>query len=166
MAPTDICPTCGRALESHNQHFRFTLPDPVLSAAEREQTPGTWMSHADAGTSMMMQVPGVGPFMRALLPVRLTGGYTVTFGVWLAVHPDDLQHIFAVWWEPDYARLVVHGWLANSLPVWDLIATPVRAVVRDTEQTPYCADSPDEQLAKVLEDEWPHDLVLDAIANR
>ena len=54
--------------------------------------------------------------MRALLPVRLTGGYTVSFGVWLAVHPDDLQHIFAVGWEPDYARLVVHGWPVNSLP--------------------------------------------------
>jgi hypothetical protein len=29
----------------------------------------------------------VGAFLRALLPVQLTGGYTVTFGVWVGVHP-------------------------------------------------------------------------------
>jgi hypothetical protein len=157
---------CGRTLDAHNQHFRFNLPEPVLDAPERERTPGTWMSHADARSSVMMQVPNVGPFMRALLPVRLTGGYTVTFGVWLAVHPDDLQHIAAVWWEPDYARLVVRGWLANTLPVWGLLAKPVLAVVRDPEQTPYCTESPDETLAEVLSAEWPHDLVLDAISSR
>jgi len=123
------------------------------------------MSHSDAATSVMMQVPGIGPFVRSLLPVRLTGGFTVTFGVWLAIHPDDLQHVFHVWWEPDYSRLVLHGWLANALPVWGLLATPVRAVVRDPEQTPYCADSPDQKLGEVLSAEWPHDLVLDAIAN-
>ena len=48
----------------------------------------------------MMLVPNVGPFVRALPPFGLTGGYTVTFGVWVAVHPDDLQRAFAVWCEP------------------------------------------------------------------
>ena len=114
----------------------------------------------------MMQVPNVGAFVRALLPVRLTGGHTVTFGVWLAVHPDDLPHVFAVWWEPEYADLVLHGWLANALPVWDLLGTPVRAVVRNPEHTPYCADSPDDDLAAVLTDEWPHEPVLAAIGDR
>jgi hypothetical protein len=31
-----------------------------------------------APTSVMMQIPGVGPFVRALLVVRLTGGHAVT----------------------------------------------------------------------------------------
>jgi len=135
----------------------------VLDAPEQERTPGTWMSHGDARTSVMMQVPNIGAFVRALLPVRLTGGFTVTFGVWLGVHPDDLQHAFRVWWEDEYADLVLDARLANALPVWGLLMAPVRAVVRDTEQTPYCADSPNEKLAAVLTDEWPHRLVLDAI---
>jgi hypothetical protein len=124
------------------------------------------MSHADARTSVMMQVPNVGPFVRALLPVQLTGGFTVTFGVWLGVSPDDLQHAFRVWWEPEYLDLVIQGQLANALPVWGLLAAPVRALVRDPEQAPYCADSPDEEFAAVLTDEWSHELVLDAISDR
>ena len=48
----------------------------------------------------MMQVPEVGPLLRALLPVHLSGGYTLTFGLWLLVRPDDLQRAF---------RLVVTG---------------------------------------------------------
>ena len=31
----------------------------------------------------MMQIPGIGPFIRALLVVRLAGGYAVTYGVWV-----------------------------------------------------------------------------------
>jgi hypothetical protein len=122
------------------------------------------MSHADARTSVMMHVPGVGPFVRALLPVALTGGYTVTFGVWIGVRPDDLQRTFQVWWEPEYAELVLDGRLANALPVWGLLTAPVRATVRNPEHTPYCSASPDAQLHAVLTEEWPHELVLDAIA--
>ncbi len=66
----------------------------------------------------MMQVPDAGPFVRCLLPVHLTGGFTLTFGVWLAVHPDDLQHAFRVWWEPEYRELELDALLANRLPVW------------------------------------------------
>src|SRR4051812_39365013 len=116
VASTDTCPSCGRRLDVHDQHFRFTLPDLVLNASERELTAGTWMSNGDARSSVMMQVPSVGPFVRALLPVALTGGFTVTFEVWLAVHPDDLQRAFRVWWEPEYQDLVLDGWLANALP--------------------------------------------------
>jgi hypothetical protein len=110
----------------------------------------------------MMQVPGVGAFVRCLLPVHLTGGFTVTFGIWLAVHPDELQRVFRVWWEPDYIDLVLDGWLANDLPVWGLLATPARARVRDPDQTPYVAETHDAALSKVLTDEWPHEELLAA----
>jgi hypothetical protein len=153
-------------LDSHDRHVRFTLPDPVFAAPERERTPGTWMSHADAGQSVMMQVPGVGVFVRALLPVKLTGGHTLTFGVWLAVDPGDLQRIIDVWWAPEYQHLRVAGRLANAIPPWGLLAVPVQAVVRDPDQTPYCDGSDDPQLARVLHDQWPHDLVLAAIGDQ
>ncbi|GAA3233729.1 hypothetical protein GCM10010532_070620 [Dactylosporangium siamense] len=142
--------------------MRFTLPDPVLDLPEQERTPDTWMSHASARESVMMQVPGLGAFVRALLPVRLTGGYTITFGVWIAIDPAHLQGIHAIWMEPEYQDLRMAGWLANAVPPWGLLFAPVQTVVRDPDQTPYCDSSADPQLDRVLHEEWPHDLVLAA----
>jgi len=111
----------------------------------------------------MMQVPHVGPFVRALLPVRLTGGYTVTFGVWVAIRPDELQRAFAVWWEPGYADLRLDGFLANAVQPWGLLYAPVSLEVRDPEHSPYCSASSDPELARVLADAWPHEEVLRAL---
>jgi hypothetical protein len=160
------CSLCGRPLSEHDQHFRFTLPDPVLDTSDREAAAGTWMSSDDPRSSVMMQVPGIGSFVRALLPVSLTGGFAVTFGVWLAVHPQELQRIFSVWWEPEYAQLSFDGRLANAIPPWGLLAAPATAVVRDAEETPYCAASENRELARVLTEQWPHDVVLGAIRDR
>ncbi|MFB9416002.1 DUF2199 domain-containing protein [Dactylosporangium matsuzakiense] len=157
------CPSCGRPLDAHKRHVRFTLPDPVLGTAQQERTPGTWMSHASARASVMMQIPAVGAFVRALLPVRLTDGYTVTFGVWLAIDPAQLQEAFSIWWEPEYQNLRMAGWLANAVQPWGLLATPVQTVVRDPDETPYCDSSSNPQLNRVLHEEWPHDLVLAAV---
>ncbi len=66
------CATCGRPLDAHDRHVRFRLPQPVLDSPDRDQAPGTWLSHGTADESVMMQVPSVGPFVRALLPVRQT----------------------------------------------------------------------------------------------
>jgi hypothetical protein len=158
----DTCPSCGRDLDLHDRHVRFTLPDPVLDVPGKEMTPGTWMSHATARESVMMQVPDIGAFVRALLPIRLTQGHTITFGVWLAVDPRELPAIFDVWWKPEYRDLRLTGWLANAIPPWGMLATPVEAVVRDADQTPYCDRSGDPRLEHVLREEWPHDLVLAA----
>lgn len=57
----------------------------------------------------MMQVPDVAPFVRALLPVHLDDGSTVTFGVWVAIHPDDLQRTARLWHEPEYEDLHLEG---------------------------------------------------------
>lgn len=111
----------------------------------------------------MMQVPNVGSFVRSLLPIKLTGGYTVTFGVWVAIHPDDLQRAFAVWWEPEYASLRLDGFLANVVKPWGLLAAPVTLEVRDPEQTPYCSASSDPELSRLLADKWPHESVLAAL---
>ena len=57
----------------------------------------------------MMQVPDLGDFVRALLTVKLAGGHSVTFWAWIGVHPDELQRVFRVWWEPAYASLQLAG---------------------------------------------------------
>jgi hypothetical protein len=157
------CALCGRDVSAHDRQVRFRLPQPVLDSPERDQGPGAWVSHGDAESSVMMQVPSIGAFVRALLPVRLTGGHAVTFGVWVGVHPDDLQRAFAVWWEPEYAGLRIDGYLANRIEPWGLLGAPVRLEVRDPDQTPYCAASPDSVLSRVLDGEWPHEEVLAAL---
>jgi hypothetical protein len=111
----------------------------------------------------MMQVPPVGAFVRALLPVSLTGGYTVTYGVWVGVDPRELQRAFAVWWEPEYKDLRLDGFLANSVEPWGLLAAPVSLMVRDPEHTPYCSASSDPQLSRVLNGHWPHDEILELL---
>jgi hypothetical protein len=158
-----VCAMCGRALSDHDKQVRFELPDPVLSSELKLNTPGTWLSHADAYTSVMMQVPGIAPFVRALLPVHLDGGYSVTFGVWVAISPDDLQSTFKVWLDDEYANLILNGVLANDVPPWKLLGAPVELRVRDIDHTPYCVSSTDELLETVLSTVWPHEDVLAAL---
>ena len=123
---------------------------------------GSWLSH-DGLASVMMQVPSAGAFIRALLPVRLTGGHVVTYGVWAAIGPRELQRVFAVWWQPEYQDLRLDGCLANSIPPWGLLGAPVSLAVRDPQQAPYCASSPDSRLSRVLSEQWPHPDILDAL---
>jgi hypothetical protein len=160
IADGEVCSLCGGRLQSHDRHQRFTLPDPVLDLPERERTPGTWMSHTTAATSDMMQVPGLGAFVRALLPVKLRGGHTTTSGVWLGINPADLQHLYTIWYKPEYRDVTVDGRLANAIPPWGLLGVPVTAVVRTADETPYRDRSPDELLERVLRHEWPHDILL------
>jgi hypothetical protein len=100
------------------------------------------MSHATARESVMLQVPNVGAFVRSLLPVHLTGGESVTFGVWLAIDPRDhaLRRLTEIWWDDTrYRDLRLEGWLAHDLAPWaGLLAAPVATEVRNVDETPYC----------------------------
>jgi len=155
------CPTCASPLDDHDRHIRFTLPQPVLDLTDGNPLPpDTWLTHETPADSVMMQHPALGAFVRALLPINLAGGHTLTYGVWLAVNPADLPHILGTWWEPEYVSLRVNGWLANPIPPWGMLATPVQATVRDPDHTPYCDNSTDPQLTDVLTNEWPHEVVL------
>jgi hypothetical protein len=157
------CATCGRPTDTHDRHVRFRLPEPVLRTDDQHQAEGVWMTDPDPTRAVMMQVPGLGPFVRALLPIRLDGGYTLTYGVWVGVHPDDLQTAFRTWWAPEYADLRLSGHLANIIEPWDVYAAPVDLEVRDPDQTPYCVASDNEELHHILTREWDHDLVLSVV---
>ena len=155
-----LCQSCGRPLDEHNRHLRFGVPEPVLSVPEEERASRTW------GNDVLMQVLGIGAFVRILVPVKLTGGYTVTYGAWLSVHSEDLRHAWKVWMAPSYRELRLSGVLANMLPGWEseTYVKPVEAAVLNVEQVPYAVDSTDEFMRHVLRDEWPHETVLDAVA--
>lgn len=146
----------------HDRHVRFAYPDPVLEAGELSAS-AVWMTHSDANTSVMMQVNDFGAFVRALLPVKLTADHTITYGVWVGVHPEDLRRIFDTWWSPEYIDLVADGHLANTIEPWGLLAAPVRLRVLDPTQTPYCVESTDDRLRSVLADAWDHEFVLSAL---
>jgi hypothetical protein len=133
----------------------------VLHLRKQERTKGTWMDGKDPQTSDLLQVPQAGPFVRSLLVVQLTGGYTATFGVWVGVHPDDLQRAFAAWSSDEaYRGLTIEGRLANKLPGWGLLGAPVRSVVEDVKELPRIVESSDPALSEVLTTEWPHEEVL------
>lgn len=157
------CELCGRPTDAHDQQVRFRLPDPVLRASEQDRAQGTWKTHEDPNAAVMMMVPGLGAFVRALLPVQLTGGHTVTFGVWVSVHADDLKRAFDSWWAPEYVNLTLEGRLANALPPWEVFAAPVSLAVTDPDATPFCVASTDSGLQLVLTREWDHELVLTAL---
>lgn len=157
------CSMCGRSASEHEKHVRFRLPDPVLESPEEHLVAGAWLSHGDPNTSVMMQVPALGPFVRALLPISLARGYKVTFGVWVSISHDELQRAFSVWWEPEYVDLRLTGYLANAVNPWGMLGAPVDLAVRDTEQTPYCVSSPRQDFSDVLHNEWPH-AILDEIS--
>ena len=154
------CPTCGRPLDDHDRHLRLRLPDPVLATSLRERAPGVWMNGEDATCSDMLQVPGIGPSVRVLLPVSLTGGHTVTFGLWLAVSPDDLQRAFREWWAPSYADLVLDGYIGNDIASFDTLGRPAHARVIDADATPYIVESSDEVVERLLHETWDHETVL------
>lgn len=111
----------------------------------------------------MMQVPSLGGFVRALLPVQLSGGHSVRFGVWVGIHPDDLQHAARIWWRPEYADLRLRGRLANAVEPWGMLAAPVEIAVVDPDVAPWCVRSDDEMLSAVLDREWDHQLVLGSL---
>lgn len=163
MRSSGTCELCGRALEEHDRDVRFRLPEPVLRLPDQERTEGTWLSEPDPNVAVMMQVPNVGAFVRCLLPVHLSGGYSLRFGVWLGIHPDDLKRAFNQWWEPTYDTLTFDGRLANRLPIWNLYDTPAHAEVVEADATPFIVSSESAELEHVLTDEWPHEDVLSAL---
>jgi hypothetical protein len=158
---TDSCATCGRPSEAHDRHVRFQLPTPLFDLPDWEQLPGLWMSHETPTESVMLQANGYGAFVRALLPIHLEDNHKLTYGVWIGVHPKQLQQAFAVWWgdNPKYRDLRLDGRLANQLAPWDLLGAPVVATVLNEDETPYCTSSDHPLLSQVLTTTWPHDVL-------
>lgn len=89
MSTEHFCSICGNELGDHDRHIRFALPGPVLQSVGQHHVPGAWLTHDEPNTSVMMQIPGIGAFVRALLPVSLSEGHRLTFGVWVSIKQDE-----------------------------------------------------------------------------
>ncbi|MGV9773343.1 DUF2199 domain-containing protein [Streptosporangium sp. NPDC003464] len=158
LPPGGVC-ACGSPLDEYDRQVRFRLPDPVLDLDPADLEARRW------GSDVMMAVEGVGAFVRCLLPVKLSHGFSATFALWLAVHPSDLQTAYEVWTAPEYADLELTGSVTNAVEPWgaELLAAPARAVVKDPEHVPYIVETSHELLGQVITDEWPHREVLNAM---
>jgi hypothetical protein len=108
----------------------------------------------------MIDVDGVGSFVRALVPIQLTDGYSVTFGVWVEVPRTEMHRALETWFAPSYSDLAIDGCLANGLGPWDVRGAPIRIEVVNPDQTPYAMSSTDPALSSVIADIWDHDFVL------
>ncbi len=157
---TRLCPTCGRPIDEHDRHVRLVLPDPVLAVPPEERALRTW------GSDPLIQVQGVGAFVRVLLPIRLTDGFSLTVGTWLAIDPERLRSVWEQWETPAYEMLELDGYLANRIPPWGdaVLGAPCTATVRDPSQFPYLAVSTHPDLNAVLSQEWQHVDILEAYA--
>ncbi|WP_411733666.1 DUF2199 domain-containing protein [Paeniglutamicibacter sp.] len=159
MPAEHFCHSCGRDVGDHDRHIRFTLPDLVLESTEQHHAPGAWLSHEEPNRSVMMQIPRLGSFVRALLPVSLSHGHTLTFGVWVAISTSELHRTLSAWWAPEYADLRLTGYIANTVMPWSLLGAPVALEVTNIDHTPYCVSSPNQCLSDVLQQQWPHEIL-------
>lgn len=154
--PTGGCAECGCALDYFDRHLQFKLPDAVLSLDKAELQRRTY------GHDELMHVKGYGWFVRCLLRITMTEDNTVTFGVWLAVHPDEFCRVAEIWDEPEYAELEILGALANAVPPWGprLLGASARAVVRDPEELPHVVEGFTPLLDRVVTGVWPYQHIL------
>jgi hypothetical protein len=134
------------------------LPDPVLEVPADERSSRTW------GSDPLLQVQGVGAFVRVMLPIRLTDGHSLTFGTWLAINPSELPSVWERWETDTYPSIVLEGYLANAIAPWgrSVFGAPATATVREPTQNPYITATTQTALAEVIEREWPYREVLEA----
>ena len=150
-----VCAACASPVDALDRHLRYELPDAVLDLPEEERAAGMWTEGPDPRTAVMLEVPGIGSFVRCLLPVRLDDGGSLTYGVWLGVSGEALRRAFDVWWAPPYAHLQLEGSLANDVPPGGTLGSDVEAVVRNLDHTPYITASAHPVVQRLLAEVWP-----------
>jgi hypothetical protein len=153
-----VCPTCGVPLDAHNTAIRFTVPDAVVAAQEDR-------ARRDFGANpALIHVPGVGAFVRVLLPVHLVGGFVTEFGTWLQIDERLSRETQERWDSPQYATMALEGYLANAIEPWGdaVLGAPAVARVTDPNLNPAVRSSSHPVLKQVLTREWDHEAILGA----
>jgi hypothetical protein len=117
------------------------------------------------GNETFLKVDADQFYMRAILPVQLTDGHVVAFGVWLEVEYETIEAAFEVWDAAAYAGFTCSGRLANDLPSWpgSALGAQVEAEVRHQSELPYVIRSTDSAVQHILDANWEHSVVLDRI---
>ncbi|MEN3310191.1 MAG: hypothetical protein V7603_6393 [Micromonosporaceae bacterium] len=138
---------------------RIDLPDTLWHGPPEQRDAARWLADD------LCQLPDGSGFARCLLPVRLTGDTTITFGTWMAVPAEQVLGAQRAAGTPDYRSLRLTGTLANAVEPWgtDLLGAPVRGEVRDPNHLPYLTGSDHPVLSRVLTEAWDRDAVLSGL---
>jgi hypothetical protein len=139
---------------------RIDLPDALWQISPEQRDTALWQADG------LCRMEGVGAFVACLLPVRLTGDTTVTFGAWMSVPEETFTQARRVYGTPDYPRFQLTGALANAVKPWgeELLGAPVRAGVRDAARLPYLTGSAHPLVSRLLAEVWDRDTVLSGLA--
>lgn len=127
------------------------------------ELPDFWTTDPDPSAAVMMVVPELGGFVRALLPIKMTEGHALTYGVWIGVDSKSLKRAFKLWWSPKYSTLRITGALANPIQPWGLLGSPVDLAVLNPDATPYCTSSTDPACQLALTNVWEHDVPMEPL---
>ncbi|ALO10197.1 hypothetical protein AQF52_4603 [Streptomyces venezuelae] len=154
--PLASCSCCGEPLADERRiDIRFGLPDAALGAPEE--------ARRTFGADALLRVDGVGFFVRALLPLKLSGDTKLVLGAWLEVDEEMLRHAAAVWYdEAAYPGLAVRGRLANAVEPWgaEVLGLEVTGRISDPGELPYLVEGHEPMAVRLLGDVWDRDHVL------
>lgn len=149
------CSCCGIAPDPNGRPLSVTFEQPDVVFDIEPELLDTW------GGDPFLAIKSVGFFVRVILPVRLTDGYSVDFGTWLEVYNEDFRQAWQTWNFPEYKDLVLEGYIANKIEPWGKLPHAlVKATVRDMQQVPFVASCDNPEIAKIIGDRWPHADVL------
>jgi hypothetical protein len=157
-----VCAHCGRPVDPDRREldYRFKLPDPLLAIPESERADRIGGLGSD-----MVGAPEIGIFVRVLLPVTLSEGYSIRYGTWLGLTSrEHFERARDLWHAPEYPSLTLTGILANAIEPWGKpLMTSVRVGVRAAHEVPYVEAFKDPEMGKVLTETWSRSWVLSAI---
>lgn len=138
------CPCCGAESDDVGVlALDMNLPDELDTFEELAD--GDVLVAGDAG------------FVRAVLPVRLSGDLELWLGAWLRVSAEEARRAGEVWRGPDYATLRLTGTFAHDIKPWDgLLSAEAVVEVDDPDSLPYFTRHP------LLGHDWDREEVLSA----
>ncbi len=159
-ATLEPCACCGIARDPRGRPLSVTFEQPDVIFDIEEELLETW------GEDPFLAIKNVGFFVRVILPVKLTDGFSVDFGTWLEVHSEDFRTAWQTWNFPEYSGLTLDGYVANAIEPWKKLPHElVRAVVRDVAQVPYLDSCDNELVTRIMRETWPHADVLKPYAD-
>ncbi|TQM64477.1 DUF2199 domain-containing protein [Humibacillus xanthopallidus] len=162
----EACTCCGATLDEHDRHVRLLLPDRIADRPEAERLQGVGLSNSDPSRAHFLEAAAYGCFVRSLLRVRLTDGYSLTYGLWVRVTPETAQRLGRVWDNEDYFGLRFEGWLGNALPGLGHLDAPVTVGVVLAGDLPRILGSTDAALQAALSETHDRVPVLEAAGHR
>ena len=72
----------------------------------------------------------------------------------------DVMHAMKVWNDREYADLSIHGYLANTIPMYGCLGAQVHIGVRDVSQLPHVEAARHRVLARILTEPQPYEAAV------